>query len=619
VNRQNLRIEVWTSMSLRTNRRRLCQSSLLGAALACLAANALAAPDSMRGRVIDSNGAAIAGAMVTFESSKRAAGPDAVTVFTDAAGRFAVSESAAAGIDEPSDITVRAAGFELLAPLAGRPDAGDIVAVMQSSANAAASAPASAWLADVPDDDAKAVLISSCVNCHQFPTPEVRDFARSLEAVHGAEPDQVRALGWQAMVKYMRFKFADALGRGFGPPPSYEFATDPERFLPNREDEAILIEVLRDHLPRRFEALDAYAYGAPLAVNGSTVIREYTVPGPNAIREALSLGGGREIWVADFFGDQVVRIDPVTGVQRNYPVPFDGPTGPHTLVRDRDGALWVSMLFNSLLARIEPGSGEWRLWRLWEPQAGAGSGPVVVHDMAYDHAFAIAPDAKGRIWSTDIANNALVSLDPATGAVTHHPAPGVPGRNAADTQMYGLAISSDRRTVWYAQLWGYFGAFNTETLEYETVVEVPIGAGPRRPAITEDDILYMPLFGTGQIVEYDIRARRQLAIHDLPDRASGPYAVTWDPRRRLLWVPTSNSDVVYRFDPASRGFGVIPLPRPKTFLRMLSVDPDTGWLVTSAGNLPEDADGPRTALVIDPGDGYATASDVRSRPLAQQQ
>jgi hypothetical protein len=35
---------------------------------------------------------------------------------------------------------------------------------------------------------------------------------------------------------------------------------------------------------------------------------------------------------------------------------------------------------------------------------------------------------------------------------------------------------------------------------------------------------------------------------------------------------------------------------------MLAVDPNTGHLVTAYANLPETADGPRMAVVIEPGD-----------------
>ena len=61
-------------------------------------------------------------------------------------------------------------------------------------------------------------------------------------------------------------------------------------------------------------------------------------------------------------------------------------------------------------------------------------------------------------------------------------------------------------------------------------------------------------------------------------------------------------DVIYRFDPEDKSFGLIPLPRQKAYLRMVFVDPASGHLATSYANLPGPADGPRMAVLIDPGD-----------------
>jgi cytochrome c len=73
--------------------------------------------------------------------------------------------------------------------------------------------------------------------------------------------------------------------------------------------------------------------------------------------------------------------------------------------------------------------------------------------------------------------------------------------------------------------------------------------------------------------------------------------------RRVVWVLTANGDVIYRFDPRDKSFGVLPMPRTQAFLRMLDVDPVTGVLVTSYANIVDVVQGPRMALIIDPGDG----------------
>ena len=171
-------------------------------------------------------------------------------------------------------------------------------------------------------------------------------------------------------------------------------------------------------------------------------------------------------------------------------------------------------------------------------------------------------------------------------------------------------MTSDRKEVWYSQLGnGVFGGFNIETEEFIGPFVLPDpNTGPRRITISDDDIMYLALYGTGQIAEFDIKKREMIAIHDLPDTGAAPYSVTWDSVRRVVWVATANADVIYRFDPATRSYGVLPLPREQSFLRMIDIDPATGVLVSSYANIVENVNGPRMALIIEPGDGAYPAS-----------
>ena len=108
-----------------------------------------------------------------------------------------------------------------------------------------------------------------------------------------------------------------------------------------------------------------------------------------------------------------------------------------------------------------------------------------------------------------------------------------------------------------------------------------------------------------------------IGIYDLPDRASAPYSTTWDPRRGVVWITTSNADAIYRFDPKTKAFGVLPLPRERAFLRGVIVDRQTGALVTSYGNIVEHVRGPRMAVIIDPGDAVVpTAKSARAERAA---
>ncbi|MDY6948857.1 MAG: hypothetical protein SXG53_24445, partial [Pseudomonadota bacterium] len=244
-------------------------------------------------------------------------------------------------------------------------------------------------------------------------------------------------------------------------------------------------------------------------------------------------------------------------------------------------------------------------------------------DMALSADRMVHKDNNGRIWFVEANNNGLLGMDPVTGEAGLYPSGRMPpGSSPVDTDMYAAVLTSDRKHVWYAQLGHNFGSFNTETLKYEDEVQLPANSGPRRLAITENDVLYVPLFGTGQIMEYDARTRKQTGLYDMPDRAAGPYVVAWDQRRQVLWVGTSNAGAIYRFDPKTKSFGVIPLPQRTGYLRQMWIEPHTGLLNTAYAPLPRRSPGARIALTIDPGDevgpavpGSIKASLPESAPL----
>ena len=127
------------------------------------------------------------------------------------------------------------------------------------------------------------------------------------------------------------------------------------------------------------------------------------------------------------------------------------------------------------------------------------------------------------------------------------------------------------------------------------------GDTPRRLAIDANDVLWVPLYGSGELLAFDGRAAKFIARYPLPDRASAPYVVSWDALRKVVWVGTSNADEIYRFDPATTRFTRYPLPRTGAFMRSIPVDPATGILWTSYSAIPP-AKGPDMMLCLDPGD-----------------
>lgn len=561
---------------------------------------------AVSGNVVDLNGRPLIKAQVSIETAESHAGADVITVFAGNGGGFSFPENITVDGDIESALSARVLGYRQLEVLATPGGDGNTTAtiVMQKTANQANIAPASAWLSGITDREEKAKFVLNCVGCHQVPSQEVRAYASLIHEVDVADPASVREQSWLSIVRYMNYLSGWEFGRAVGPPEAeHAYAVGPG------ED---IAATMASHFTDAMDELSGYDYGAPLIVTPETVIREFGVKEKNAIREAMMLGSPQTLWVADVSTNRMYAIDVATGQQEYHDVPFDGVSGPHSLHRGADGSLWITPFFPSVIARLDPVEASWRTW----PTVTNDGVDIGIHDLSFGYKHELLSDADGLVWYSDIRNNAVGYFDPRNGDAEIFHAPEIAGRPGSGALLYGLIMTADRKHVWFSQLGiGSFGNFNVETREFETRVTLPMAdSGPRRLTISDDDIMYVPLFGSGQLMEYDTKARKQLGMYDLPDTGSAPYAVTWDPVRKVVWVATSNADVIYRFDPETRSFGVIPMPRAGAYLRMIDIDPESGVLVTSYANIVEFVEGPRMALIIDPGDGaYGDAMAGASR------
>jgi len=114
---------------------------------------------------------------------------------------------------------------------------------------------------------------------------------------------------------------------------------------------------------------------------------------------------------------------------------------------------------------------------------------------------------------------------------------------------------------------GSFGSFNTETLKFETQ-----GFRFPSPTFRFRDASRCPMTaravpgavpGRGQLAAYDTRGRKKMiGIYDLPDRAMCALLHhVGSENARSYGSLRPMADAIYRFDPTTKSFGVLPLPR----------------------------------------------------------
>jgi streptogramin lyase len=216
----------------------------------------------------------------------------------------------------------------------------------------------------------------------------------------------------------------------------------------SEEQGEIIARYLADYFPPLTVSLPRrdYGYGGEQGGDQRTVIREYAFPPDALVRELVAVPNSPYLWGADVRRNLIVRLDPVTGATRWYPVAFEGSTGPHTIVPDEAGNLWVSMVDNDQFGRFDPTTEQWTLWTLRPDnlaEAASMGGAAIVHDMSIDARGHLAREPSGNIWITLVGTNQMGTLNPDSGAVAFYDVNRVPGLSPINHLIYATVLSAD--------------------------------------------------------------------------------------------------------------------------------------------------------------------------------
>ena len=478
-----------------------CRSSwggVVGGVLLLLCATAQA--DSVTGTITDLNGRRVAGASVTVAPNELP-GPTAVTVFSDDQGHFTFPDRASYGDPARLNVSMRALGHRLLDVKSRRASAErvELTLLAQPTTNQAEMAPASAWLRGDTDRDETSAFVLDCMGCHQSPMKRFRDYANAIADVPGGvDRSDITRRGYRGLIQYMNYISAWEFGRNA----SAHVADAGNAYSVGHSDQ--VVDYLARRFPGRMNELSGYEWGAPLIATPRTRIAEYEVPRPNAIREAVVRGSGaeRSLYVADVSSNTMFRINIESGARSTLQIPYAAPFGPHSLHKAADGSLWATPFFPTALSHLDVKSQQWRTWPL-KAKTGELSG---IHDLSFTYDHVVRTDGAGRVWFSDIAEHRRGLHRP-----EERPARDIPGATDSGTQRRRPALwpgddGGPQGALVHAAMQSASSAASTSPRsKFETSVLLPINAGPRRLAISDQGVLYVPLFGAGQLIEYDTR------------------------------------------------------------------------------------------------------------------
>ena len=105
-----------------------------------------------------------------------------------------------------------------------------------------------------------------------------------------------------------------------------------------------------------------------------------SVPGAQAPRRLGADRGGDTVWVPNYLGMNLARIDIRTHEVTYHALPING--NPYFVVVDKDHNVWANLLSDDRVVKLEPDTGEWTIYQL--PSIGCETRNIAVDDIRGD-------------------------------------------------------------------------------------------------------------------------------------------------------------------------------------------------------------------------------------------
>jgi len=297
-------------------------------------------------------------------------------------------------------------------------------------------------------------------------------------------------------------------------------------------------------------------------------ITEWPVPWADTRPRDPDVAPNGVIWLVGQGGDYAARFNPETTEFRRKDLPPG--TGPHNLIVDWDGTIWIAGNRQAFIGKMNYVTGE--LTRFTMPDEAAKDPHTLVFS------------GRNEIWFTLQWSNMVGRLNKNSGHVDLVPMP------TERARPYGIKLDSNGNP-WVALLGtNALATIDAETLELTTVTLPRDEARLRRLAITHDDAVWYTDYAQGYIGRYDPKSS-EFKEWKTPSEQSGPYAMAADNLGRIWFVETwPQPNLLVGFDPLfGTFFSVTPIPSGGGAVRHMVFDADRNslWFGTDTNNLAQ--------------------------------
>jgi virginiamycin B lyase len=515
---------------------------------------------ALSGHVASAEEASMEGVLV---SAKLSGSSKTITVVTDEKGQYAFPQ----GRLEPGkyNVTIRAAGYDLASAVTPEvPAKGGATADLKlvKTKDLAAQLSNGEWLHSAPGTMAQKRPLLSCVGCHTLDKPfmskhDADGFVQVIKRM-GTYANQSTFIRPQ---KRLTGRDTDLVGE------------DREKL---QREQAEYLASLNQSTKGNGWTYELKTFARPKGRGTKVIITEWDLPRPTIQPHDVIVDSKGTVWYGDFGDQKVGKFDQKTGQVTEIALPElkkGSPNGSLSIRFDRDENLWLGMMYQAALGKLDTKTGKLQTW----VAPAEWNRPNTQINMTSP----LNVGVDGKIWAQNNGFAGVHRIDLKTGQwETWEPFKDAPtGHNIYDV------ISDSKNNAWFTDIGREtIGRIDAKTKQVTLYTTPTKSSGPRRGMMDAQDRLWFGEYRGNRIGMFDTKTER-FQEWELPTPFTGPYDVALD-KNSEVWTGSMLNDRIARLDTKTGRIVEYLLPRTTNIRRVFvdnSTTPVTFWVGSNHG------------------------------------
>jgi streptogramin lyase len=291
----------------------------------------------------------------------------------------------------------------------------------------------------------------------------------------------------------------------------------------------------------------------------NVIITEYDLPRKESLPHDVIVDADGKAWYSDFGSQFIGELDPKTGKVTDYALPDlrkEQPKGTLDLELDPSGNVWVSLMYQAGVAKIDRKSKELKVY------------PYPAEWLSYTtQTSMVSPNysnVDGKVWANNQETREFYRLDVKSGQWENA---GI-SKDPRGKQISAYGMPTDKQNNVYLLEFGgtSIGKRDAKTGEVTIYLTPTQGSKPRRGRVDEQNRLWFAEYGSGAIAMFDPETQK-IKEWPTPTKWDSPYDVV-PAKNGEVWTGSMHTDLVTRLDTKTDQMVQYLLPRTTNIRRV---------------------------------------------------